>query len=62
MDYLINILETFEDIQNMSPVLDCDFNVISNRSLDSEVDKPVIKMRTIAELIQIAENLGLCDI
>ena len=46
----------------MSPVLDCDFNVISNRSLDSEVDKPVIKMRTIAELIQIAENLDLCDI
>ena len=33
---LINILETFEDIQNKSVVLGGDFNVILNPSLDSE--------------------------
>ena len=33
---LINILETFEDIQNKSLVLGGDFNVILNPSLDSE--------------------------
>ena len=59
---LINILETFEDIQNKSVVLGGDFNVILNPSLDSEGGKPVIKKRTIAKLIQITENLDLCDI
>ena len=59
---LINILETFEDIQNKSFVLGGDFNVILNPSLDSEGGKPVIKKRTIAKLIQITENLDLCDI
>ena len=32
---LINILETFQDIQNKSVVLSGDFNVILNPSLDS---------------------------
>ena len=32
---LINILETFKDIQNKSTVLGDDFNVILNLSLDS---------------------------
>ena len=59
---LINILETFEDIQNKSFVLGGDFNVILNPSLDSEGGKPVIKRKTIAKLIQITENLDLCDI
>ena len=59
---LINILETFEDIQDKSVVLGGDFNVIFNPSLDSEGGKPVIKKRTIAKLIQITENLDLCDI
>ena len=36
---LINILETFEDIQNKSVVLGGDFNVIFNPSLDSEGGK-----------------------
>ena len=40
---LINILETFEDIQNKSFVLGGDFNVILNPSLDPEGGKPVIK-------------------
>ena len=48
---LINILETFEDIQNKSLVLGGDFNVILNPSLDSEGGNPVIKKRTIAKLI-----------
>ena len=39
-----------------------DFNVILNPSLDSEGGKPVIKKKTIAKLIQITENLDLCDI
>ena len=47
---LINILETFEDIRSKSVVLGGDFNVILNRSLDSEGDKPVIKKKTIAKL------------
>ena len=58
---LINILENFEDIQNKSVVLGGDFNVILNPSLDLEVGKPVIKKKTIAKLIQITENLDLCD-
>ena len=37
---LINILETFEDIQNKSVVLGGDFNVILKPSLDSEGGKP----------------------
>ena len=40
---LVNILETFKDIQNKSVILGGDFNVISNPSLDSECGKPVIK-------------------
>ena len=59
---LINILETFEDIQNKSVVLGGNFNVILNPSIDSEGGKPVIKKRTIAKLIQITENLDLYDI
>ena len=58
---LINILENFEDIQNKSVVLGGDFNVILSPSLDSEVGKPVIKKKTIAKLMQITENLDLCD-
>ena len=41
---LKNILETFE-------VLGGSFNVILNPSLDSESGKPVIKKKTIANLI-----------
>ena len=59
---LINILETFEDIRDKSVVLVGEFNVTFNPSLDSEGGKSVIKNRTIAKLIQIKENLDLCDI
>ena len=59
---LTNILEIFKDIQNKSVVLSGYFNVILNLSLDSEGGKPIIKKRTIAKLIQITENLDLCDI
>ena len=59
---LINILEIFKDIQSKSAVLGGDFNVTLNPSLDSEDGKPVIKKKTIAKLIQITENLDLCDI
>ena len=59
---LLNILETFEDIQDKNFVLGGDFNVILNRVLDSKGGKPVIKKKTIAKLIQITENLDLCDI
>ena len=46
---LINILETFEDIQDKSVVLGGDFNVIFNPFLDSEGGKPGIKKKTIAK-------------
>ena len=59
---LINILETFEDIQEKSVVLGGDFNVIFNPSLDSEGGKLVIKRETMAKLIQIVGTLDLCDI
>ena len=59
---LINILETFEDVQNKSVVLVGDFNVILNPSIDLKGGKPVIKKKTIAKIIQITENLDLCDI
>ena len=59
---LINILKTFEDIQNKSAALGGDFNVILNPSLDSKGGKPVIKKRKTAKLTQITENLDLCDI
>ena len=58
---LINILETFEDIQNQNVVLGGDFNVILNPSLDSYGGKPVITKKTIVKLLQITENLDLCD-
>ena len=48
---LLNIPETFEDIQNKNDVLGCGFNVILNPSLGSEGGKPVIKMKTLAKLI-----------
>ena len=59
---LINILETFVGIQNKIVVLGGDFNVILNSSLDSDGCMPVIKKKTIAKLIQITENLYLCNI
>ena len=59
---LINILETFEDVQNKSVVLVGDFNVILNPSIDFKGGKPAIKKKTIAKIIQITENLDLCDI
>ena len=48
---LLNILETFEDIQDKNFVLGGDFNVILNRVLDSKGGKSVIKKTTIAKLI-----------
>ena len=62
LNKFINILKTFEDIQNKSFLLGGDFNVILNSSLDSEGGKPVIKKRTIPKFIQITENLDLYDI
>ena len=62
LNNLVNILETIKDIQNKCVVLGGDFNVILNPSLDLEGGKPVIKKRTIGKLIQITENLDLCDI
>ena len=59
---LINILETFEDIQEKSVVLGGDFNRIFNPYLDSEGGKLVIKRGTMAKLIQIVGTLDLCDI
>ena len=59
---LINILQTFEDIQDKSVVLVGDCNVIFYPFLDLEGSKPVIKKRAIAKLVQITENLDLCDI
>ena len=59
---LTNILEIFKYIQDKSVFLGGDFNVIFNPSLDSEGGKPVIKKRSIAKLIQITENLDLCNI
>ena len=59
---LINILETFEVIQDKSVSLGGNFNVIFNPSLDFEAAKPVIKKRTIEKLIQVTENLDVCDI
>ena len=58
----MNILETFEDIHSISLILDGDFNVILKPSPDSEDGKPVITMKTIPKLIQITENLHVCDI
>ena len=62
LNNLINILETFKDIQSKGVVLGGDFNVILKPSLDSEGGKPVIKKKTITKLIQITLNLDLCDI
>ena len=62
LNEFINILKTFEDIQNKSFLLGGDFNIILNSYLDSEGSKPVIKKRTIAKFIQITENLDLYDI
>ena len=62
LNNLVNILETIKDIQNKCVVLGGDFNVILNPSLDLEGGKPVIEKRTIGKLIQITENLDLCDI
>ena len=59
---LINILQTFKDIQDKSVVLVGDCNLIFYPFLDLEGGKPVIKKRAIAKLIQITENLDLCDI
>ena len=59
---LVNILETFEDIQNKSVVLGGDFNVILDPCLDSEGGRLVIKKKKLAKLIQITENLDLCNI
>ena len=58
---LINILETFEDIQNKNVVLGGDFNVVLN-SLGSEGGKPVVKKKTIVIFIKIIENLHFCYI
>ena len=62
---LINILETFEDIQNKSVVLVGDFNVILNPSIDLKGGKPVIKKKTMAKIIRefttLTENNLLLD-
>ena len=62
LNNLLNILETFEDVQNKDIVLGGDFNVNLNHSLDLEGGKPLITRKTIAKLIQIMENLDLYDI
>ena len=59
---LINIQETFEDIKKKIVVLGGDFNVILDFSLDLDGATPVIKRKKISKLMQIKENLDLCDI
>ena len=59
---LINIHETFEDIKKKIVVLGGDFNVILDFSLDLDCATPVIKRKKISKLMQIKENLDLCDI
>ena len=49
---LLNILETFKEIQNKNVVLGGDFNIILNPSLNSEGGKPAVKKKTIAKLMQ----------
>ena len=59
---LINIPVTFKDIQSKSVVLSGDYHVILNPSVDLEGSKSVIKKKIIGKLIQITDNLDLCDI
>ena len=58
---LINILETFKDIQNKSVLLGGDVNVSLSPTLDWEGGQSVIKKETIV-IIQITENLDVCGI
>ena len=62
LSYLINILETFEDIQNKSIVFGGDFNVKLNLSLDLEGGKQDIKKKAIAKLIQTTDYQDLWSI
>ena len=48
---LSNILETFKVIERKIVILDGDFNVILNCSLDSGGGKPVIKKKALGKLI-----------
>ena len=59
---LINILETFKDIQNKSVLLGGDVNVSLSPTLDWEGGQSVIIKETIVILIQITENLDVCGI
>ena len=56
------MLETIKDLPDKHTVLTGDFNFFFNISLDSYGGKPTLKMKSIAEFIELKEKFHLCDI
>ena len=58
---LQNLLEKIDDIKNKNIILGGDFNLIFDSIIEASGGNPILKMKSIAKLIEIKETLNLCD-
>ena len=56
------MLKDFEDFHDKKVVFAGDFNLLFDRNLESAGENPLLKKRSLSEIIKPNENLNLCDI
>ena len=62
LNKLTTILSSFENIHNHDVILEGDFNIFFNASLDAKGGTPTLKSRSINKPIELNETLDLWDI
>ena len=56
------MLDNIDNLSNKKIIFGGDFNMIFDPILEAQGGNPVLKKKSIAKIIQIKENLDLCDI
>ena len=59
---LVSTIDKVKDIQSKNIVFGGDFNVIFDISFESLGGNPCLKIKSVAQLIQINEKFDLCHI
>ena len=56
------MLKDFEDFHDKNVIFAGDFNLIFDKILESAGGNPFLKKHSLSEIIELNENLNLCDI
>ena len=56
------MLNSISYIINKNAILGSNFNLFFNTSLENQGENPILKKKSLKKLIDIKENLDLCDI